>query len=346
MSSNSRICQLVSPLQAARQAFKPSLLTGISLELQKDQLKLIVDALYSLQLNPFLCVKRMKLLEFFVRIFLLTTITMIAFGANSIFGRVALEGDAIDPSNYTFIRLLSGAIMLAILVSLSSGAGIDNLKRGNMISAFCLFAYAAAFSFSYVNIETGVGALILFACVQATMIGWSLYKGDRPSLFEWLGIIVAFGAFIWLVSPGLEAPDPFAAALMAISGIAWGAYSLRGKSASDPLKATAGNFILSVPMGLALLLISLSNSQLSAYGVVLAIASGAITSGMGYALWYRVLPQLTATRASIVQLTVPVVAGIGGLLFLSEPLTFRFVIASALILGGVAISILLKAKRA
>lgn len=281
-----------------------------------------------------------------MRIFLLTTITMIAFGANSIFGRVALEGDAIDPSNYTFIRLLSGAIMLAILVGLSSGASLQNLKRGNLASAFCLFAYAAAFSFSYVNIETGVGALILFACVQATMIGWSLFKGDRPSLFEWLGIIVAFGAFVWLVSPGLEAPDPLAAALMAISGIAWGAYSLRGKSASDPLKATAGNFILSVPMGLALLLFSLSNSQLSGYGVVLAIASGAITSGMGYALWYRVLPQLTATRASIVQLTVPVVAGIGGLLFLSEPLTFRFVLASALILGGVAISILLKAKRA
>lgn len=281
-----------------------------------------------------------------MRIFLLTTITMIAFGANSIFGRVALEGEAIDPSSYSFIRLLSGAIMLAILVVFSSGVSKKNLGHGNLISAFCLFAYAAAFSFSYVNIETGVGALILFACVQATMIGWSLYKGDRPSLFEWLGIMIAFAAFIWLVSPGLEAPDPLAAAMMAISGIAWGAYSLRGKSASDPLKATAGNFMLSVPMGLALLLITLSINQITTYGVILAIASGAITSGMGYALWYRVLPKLTATRASIVQLTVPVVAGIGGLVFLAEPLTFRFVLASALILGGVAISILIKAKRA
>ena len=281
-----------------------------------------------------------------MRTFLLTAITMIAFGANSIFGRIALEGDAIDPSSYSFIRLLSGAIMLAILVVLSSGVRKKNLGHGNLISAFCLFAYAAAFSFSYVNIETGVGALILFACVQATMIGWSLYKGDRPSLFEWLGIMIAFGAFIWLVSPGLEAPDPLAAAMMAISGIAWGAYSLRGKSASDPLKATAGNFMLSVPMGLALLLITLSISQITTYGVILAIASGAITSGMGYALWYRVLPKLTATRASIVQLTVPIVAGIGGLVFLAEPLTFRFVLASALILGGVAISILIKAKLA
>lgn len=281
-----------------------------------------------------------------MRIFLLTTITMIAFGANSIFGRVALEGDAIDPSSYSFIRLLSGAIMLAILVGVSSGVSKKSLNHGNLISALCLFAYAAAFSFSYVNIETGVGALILFACVQAVMVGWALFKGDRPSLFEWLGIAIAFGAFVWLVSPGLEAPDPLAAVLMAISGIAWGAYSLRGKSASDPLKATAGNFLLSVPMGLVLLFITISSSQITLYGVILAIASGAITSGMGYALWYKVLPQLTATRASIVQLTVPVVAGIGGLIFLSEPLTFRFVLASALILGGVAISIVLKANRA
>jgi drug/metabolite transporter (DMT)-like permease len=133
---------------------------------------------------------------------------------------------------------------------------------------------------------------------------------------------------------------------MSISGIAWGAYSLRGKSSSDPLKATAGNFLLSVPMGLVLLFITISSSQITLYGVILAIASGAITSGMGYALWYKVLPQLTATRASIVQLTVPVVAGVGGLIFLSEPLTFRFVLASALILGGVAISIVLKANRA
>ena len=281
-----------------------------------------------------------------MRIFFLTTITMIAFGANSIFGRVALEGDAIDPSNYSFIRLLSGAIMLAILVGASSGVSKKSLSHGNLISAFCLFAYAAAFSFSYVNIETGVGALILFACVQAVIIGWALFKGDRPSLFEWLGIVIAFSAFIWLVSPGLEAPDPIAAALMAISGIAWGAYSLRGKSSSDPLKATAGNFLLSVPMGLVLLFITISSSQITLYGVILAIASGAITSGMGYALWYKVLPQLTATRASIVQLTVPVVAGISGLIFLSEPLTFRFVLASALILGGVAISIVMKANRA
>jgi drug/metabolite transporter (DMT)-like permease len=230
-------------------------------------------------------------------------------------------------------------------VGASSGVSKKSLSHGNLISALCLFAYAAAFSFSYVNIETGVGALILFACVQAVMIGWALFKGDRPSLFEWLGIVIAFSAFIWLVSPGLEAPDPIAAALMAISGIAWGAYSLRGKSSSDPLKATAGNFLLSVPMGLVLLFITISSSQITLYGVILAIASGAITSGMGYALWYRVLPQLTATRASIVQLTVPVVAGVGGLIFLPEPLTFRFVLASALILGGVAISIVLKANR-
>lgn len=281
-----------------------------------------------------------------MRIFILTAITMIAFGANSIFGRIALEDGAIDPSGYSLIRLLSGAVMLAILVGFSSKFNRQNLTGGNLISAICLFAYAAAFSYSYVNIETGVGALILFATVQAVMIGWAIFKGDRPSLSEWIGITVAFGAFVWLVSPGLEAPDPIAAGLMAISGIAWGAYSLRGKTANDPLKSTAGNFILAVPFAIVLLAFTLSSSHLTTFGVLLAIVSGALTSGLGYALWYRVLPQLTSTRASIVQLTVPVVAGVGGTLFLSEPWTFRFALASTLILGGVAISILAKSKRA
>ncbi len=280
-----------------------------------------------------------------MRIFLLTALTIMAFAANSILGRTALEDGAIDASSYSLIRLGSGAIMLAILVIVSKGFSRKNLSGGNLFSAVSLFVYAAAFSFSYINIETGVGALILFACVQATMIGWSLFKGDRPSGLEWLGMIIAFGAFIWLVSPGLEAPDPLAALLMAFSGIAWGIYSLRGKSASDPLMATAGNFILSVPMALALLVVMYSSLDITQYGILLAIASGAITSGLGYALWYRVLKQITPTKAAIVQLTVPVLAGFGGTLVLSEAWTFRFALASALILGGVAISILAKNKR-
>jgi drug/metabolite transporter (DMT)-like permease len=280
-----------------------------------------------------------------MRIFLLTALTMIAFAANSILGRTALEDGAIDASSYSLIRLGSGAVMLAILVGVSKGFSRKTLSGGNLFSALSLFVYAAAFSFSYINIETGVGALILFACVQATMIGWSLFKGDRPSGLEWLGMIIAFGAFVWLVSPGLQAPDPIAALLIAFSGIAWGIYSLRGKSASDPLMATAGNFILSVPMALALLLVMHSSLDITQYGVLLAIASGAITSGLGYALWYRVLKQITPTKAAIVQLTVPVLAGFGGTLVLNEAWTFRFALASALILGGVAISILAKNKR-
>ncbi|MEO1745265.1 MAG: DMT family transporter, partial [Pseudomonadota bacterium] len=184
------------------------------------------------------------------------------------------------------------------------------------------------------------------AMVQATMIGWALVRGDRPIPLEWLGLLIAFGAFIWLVSPGLQAPDPLGAALMALSGIAWGAYSVRGRSAIDPLAATAGNFMLSTPFGLVVSLIFIGTTSAGWYGVGLAVASGAITPGLGYALWYRVLRQITATQGAIVQLTVPVIAAAGGVVFAAEPITARFLIASALILGGVAIAIIAKTQRA
>ncbi|MFZ1814632.1 MAG: DMT family transporter [Rhizobiaceae bacterium] len=282
--------------------------------------------------------------------FLLTALTMIAFAANSVLARIALGGGLIDPAGYSLVRLASGALVLFALAMVSGNRRSSqpegsNGLGGNWLSALALFAYAVFFSFSYVAIGAGIGALILFASVQGTMIGWGLYRGDRPSAAEWTGLIIAFGAFAWLVSPGLSAPDPLAATLMAIAGIAWGAYSVRGRGVVDPLGMTAGNFMRTVPMVLALAAIFLPSLGATAPGVALAFISGAITSGLGYALWYRVLRSLTGTQAAIVQLTVPVIAGIGGTLALSEAWTLRFVIASALILGGVAIAILAKAKR-
>lgn len=288
-----------------------------------------------------------------LQLILLTALTMIAFAANSVLGRMAIgSGDAplIDPASYSAVRLVTGALMLWLLVTLNGARRANTLPRsGSWTSAFSLFVYAAAFSYAYVALDTGTGALILFACVQATMIGWSLKEGDRPGWLEWLGLITAFGAFIWLVSPGLSAPDPLAASAMALSGVAWGVYSLRGRGLPDPLKATADNFLRSVafivPLGLVVLLLSLP-VQATPAGVALATLSGAITSGLGYALWYRVLRQIGATVGAIVQLTVPVIAALGGTLLLAEGWTLRLIVSSLLILGGVALAIIAKQRRA
>ncbi|MBU4529140.1 MAG: DMT family transporter [Alphaproteobacteria bacterium] len=278
---------------------------------------------------------------------------MIAFAANSVLGRMATgPGDTplIDPASYSAVRLVSGALMLWVLVAVTgnSGRGKAIARSGSWGSAFALFAYAVAFSYAYVALDTGTGALILFACVQATMIGWGLKEGDRPSVLEWLGLLTAFGAFVWLVSPGLAAPDPVAAAAMALSGVAWGAYSLRGRNLADPLKATADNFLRSSAFVAPLAIIVLA-AQLPVHaslrGLALATLSGAVTSGLGYALWYRVLRQTGAAQAAIVQLTVPVIAAIGGVLLLDENWTLRLILSSLLILGGVAVAILAKQRR-
>jgi len=272
-----------------------------------------------------------------MKLVFLTTLTMIAFAANSVFARLGLSDGGMDAAEFTLVRLVSGAVVLALLVLSRGGIASAVREHGNFTSAIMLFAYAAGFSFAYLQLDTGTGALILFACVQATMIGWGIATGHKPVALEWAGLIVAFGAFIWLVSPGLSAPDPFSAFLMVIAGIAWGIYSLRGRGMSDPLSATAGNFILSVP--LAIVLIALFSSwSFSAFGVIMALASGALTSALGYALWYWCLPQITATRAAIVQLSVPAIATIGGILFSGEELSLRLGLSCTLILGGVAIA--------
>ncbi|MEZ5871771.1 MAG: DMT family transporter [Nitratireductor sp.] len=291
-----------------------------------------------------------------MRLALLILVTMVAFAANSVFGRIALGSAAIDPDSYTAIRLISGAAMLAVLVLRYGGLRFQELAgAGSWLSALALFAYALSFSHAYLALDAGTGALILFASVQTSMIGWALFRGDRPWAAEWAGLIVAFSAFVWLVSPGLAAPDPFAAGLMILSGISWGAYSLRGRGSGEPLRATAGNFLRSVPLALLVVgMVAIAKAtggenhgtlHLTLQGVMLALASGMLTSALGYALWFEVLKSISSTQAAILQLTVPVIAGFGGLLFLGEPWNHRFVIASVLILGGVALAILAKARR-
>jgi len=265
---------------------------------------------------------------------MLTSLAMIAFAGNSLLCRTALKHTAIDPATFTSIRMLSGAIALWLIVSMRTGS---RMQRGSWLSALALFAYAATFSFAYVDLSAGMGALLLFGAVQATMILFGLWKGERLNGWQGIGLAAALGGLVALVLPGLSAPPVSSAVLMVGAGVAWGVYSLRGKGAGDPLATTAGNFLQAVPFaaGLSLLLLSLARADVQ--GVVYAIASGALTSGVGYAIWYAALRGLTATGAATVQLSVPVIAAIGGVMLLGEPITLRLLGASAAILGGIAL---------
>jgi drug/metabolite transporter (DMT)-like permease len=203
-----------------------------------------------------------------------------------------------------------------------------------------LFLYAVAFSFAYLTLDAGTGALILFGAVQATMILAGFIEGHRPHTFEWIGLVSAFGGLVYLVSPGIGAPAPFGSMLMAIAGVAWGIYSLRGRGSGDPVVATAANFARAVPFALVVSLFVLADFEVTARGAWLAVLSGAVASGMGYVIWYAALKGLTTTRAAVVQLSVPVLAAIGGVLFLAEEFTHRLVLSSVIILGGIALAIL------
>ena len=273
-----------------------------------------------------------------LKIFLYTSLALVAFAFNSILCRLALRNGAIDPAGFTSVRLISGAVVL-ITLSYFFSKGSSG-KRGNWLSAFFLFAYAICFSFAYISLTAGTGALILFGCVQLTMIAAALFKGERPGALEWIGLAAALGGLVYLVFPGLSSPPPVSSALMAGAGIAWGFYTLRGKGSGDPLADTTGNFIRSVPMVILISIPIISQMHLSGRGVLLAILSGAVASGVGYTIWYAALKHITATRAAIVQLSVPVIAAIGGVLFLAETATTRLWIAGALILGGIALTIL------
>ncbi|MEO8006576.1 MAG: DMT family transporter, partial [Betaproteobacteria bacterium] len=248
---------------------------------------------------------------------------------------------AIDPATFTSIRIVSGAVALWMLASARSGGF---RLAGSWPSAAALVAYAAAFSFAYVDLSAGTGALLLFGAVQATMILQGLRKGERLRLSQWFGLAAALGGLVALLLPGIEAPRLSGALLMVAAGVAWGVYSLRGKGTQDPLAATAGNFLRAVPFALILGLVFAMNAKVDLKGASYAIASGALTSGVGYAIWYAALRGLKSTSAATVQLSVPIIAAIGGIILLGEPLTLRLVGASIAVLGGIALVI--RPKRA
>jgi drug/metabolite transporter (DMT)-like permease len=259
---------------------------------------------------------------------------MIAFAGNSLLCRLALKRTTIDAASFTFIRVLSGAVALWLIVMMRKGT---QPKAGNWASALALFAYAAAFSFAYVSLSAGTGALLLFGAVQATMIIWGLSQGERLRMRQWLGLALAVAGLIALLFPGLSAPPINGALLMLCAGIAWGFYSLRGKGGGDPVTTTAGNFLRAVAFAAGLSIALLPWIKLDHAGVGYAILSGAIASGIGYVIWYSALPRLKAASAATVQLSVPVLAAAGGILFLSESITLRFILASIAVLGGIAL---------
>ncbi|HZT05172.1 MAG TPA: DMT family transporter [Steroidobacteraceae bacterium] len=272
-----------------------------------------------------------------LRVVICTVLALVAFAGNSLLCRAALAHTHIDAASFTTGRLLSGTVVLSCLVWLRRGARVG---RGNWPSAFALFAYAAGFSFSYLHLTAAAGALLLFGAVQTTMIGFGLWSGERLRLLQIAGLILACAGLIGLLLPGLSAPPLTGALLMLGAGIAWGVYSLRGKGAGDPLKVTAGNFTRALPMAVALSLALLPRTSLDPGGIGYAFLSGALASGVGYAIWYTALPSLTSTTAATVQLSVPILAAAGGVFFLGEAFTLRLLIASVAIIGGIALVVL------
>jgi drug/metabolite transporter (DMT)-like permease len=276
----------------------------------------------------------------------LTLLALVAFAANSVLCRLALGGATIDAASFTSVRLVSGACMLLFINALVNKNLPSLRRRVKSGSALLLFLYAAAFSFAYTGLTTGTGALILFGSVQATMLLFALGSGERPRPAEWAGLLLAVGGLVYLVFPGLAAPPPVSSAFMAAAGISWGLYSLGGRGARDPLADTTVNFVLALPLALVVNLIASGDAHISLKGVVLAVLSGALASGVGYVVWYAALRGLTATRAATVQLSVPVLAAVGGVIFMSEKISLRLVVAAAVILGGVALALSARAQTA
>jgi len=275
-------------------------------------------------------------------LFVLTVFTLLAFAANSLLCRLALGAGLIDPASFTTLRLLSGALALLPISQLIARSSGTRVAKGSWGSGFALFAYAAAFSLAYVSLTTGMGALLLFGSVQLTMIGAALKSGERLRTMQWVGSAAAVGGLVYLVLPGISSPDPLGALLMCLAGVAWGVYSIRGRGSPAPLVVTSGNFLRSAPFALAASIVLMASFHLEPTGVILAVISGGVTSGLGYVLWYRTLKSLTTAQASVVQLVVPVLAALGGVIVLSEPVTLRLIAGSMLILGGVALAVVPK----
>jgi drug/metabolite transporter (DMT)-like permease len=276
-----------------------------------------------------------------VKIIAATVFALLAFAANSVLCRLALGENAIDPSSFTIIRLISGIIILMAVMQLSEKSNNVKLKsKGSWLAASMLFIYAIAFSFGYVSLDTGTGALILFGSVQITMIITSVISGNKLHISEWLGLLIAFSGFVYLIIPDLVTPSLMGFMLMTISGVAWGFYTLLGRTSQSPLSDTVYNFLRTSPFILVLIFFGLNDIHLTYTGIVLAVLSGAIASGLGYFVWYIALKGLSVTQAAVVQLFVPIIAATGGVIFTHELITLRLIESSALLLGGILMVIL------
>jgi len=275
----------------------------------------------------------------YLRILILTALAMLAFAGNSLLCRIAFQHTNIDAASFTTIRLISGAAMLWLVVRMRHGTAAG---AGNWPSACALFVYAAGFSFAYLSLPAASGALLLFGAVQATMIGYGIWAGERLLKLQFVGLLLALGGLLGLLLPGLSAPPLQGTLLMLSAGVAWGVYSLRGKGGGDPTRVTAGNFLRAVPLAVVFSLFMMNRASVDSAGFWYALSSGALTSGIGYAIWYTALPGLKATTAASVQLSVPVIAALGGILFLGESPTPRLALAAVAILGGIALVIIEK----
>jgi len=273
------------------------------------------------------------------RTVVLTALAMLAFAGNSLLCRIALRDTAIDAASFTVLRIAAGALVLAILLR---ARGARPTAGGSWPAGLMLFSYAAFFSFAYRDLSAATGALLLFGAVQMTMMGFGLFSGERLGPAKLAGLAIALAGLIALLLPGLAAPPLLGATLMIAAGASWGVYSILGKSLGNPTAATGGNFLRAMPFAAALGLAAMNHSSVDLHGAIYAVLSGAITSGLGYALWYAVLPSLKATSAAIIQLSVPAIAALGGALLLAEPITMRLLIASAAILGGIAVTMVAK----
>lgn len=270
---------------------------------------------------------------------LCTTLALIAFAGNSVLCRLALGGNAIDAASFTAIRLLSGIIVLAVILKIAP-TGHSDTAKGSWQASFWLFLYAISFSFAYISLQTGAGALILFGSVQFTMILVGVLSGNRLHIFEWSGVMIAFSGLVYLLMPGLTRPSLIGFMLMAIAGMAWGFYTLAGKDTRNPLADTTFNFLRTLPLVMILVAVSFRYAEITQQGILLAVISGGITSGIGYTIWYLALGGLTAVQAAVLQLLVPVIAALGGVIFSHETITSRLILSSLLILGGILAVIL------
>jgi drug/metabolite transporter (DMT)-like permease len=286
-------------------------------------------------------------------IVLLTVIALLAFAANSILCRIALGNDLIDPAGFTIVRLLSASITLYGLFVFNNvfssvlrrNATVTNeqilsTSKGSWLGSICLFIYAASFSYAYLNLDTGTGALILFGTVQIFMISYSVLTGNRLLKIEWAGLIIAFLGFVYLILPQINTPSASGLVLMTTSGLAWAGYTIIGKRSNAPLMDTSYNFFRTIPFVLVLTLFTINTAEYSLNGIWLAIASGAIMSGLGYAAWYAALKNLTATQAGVLQLSVPIIAALGGIVFMQEHMTVRLALSILLVIGGIALVLL------